>query len=55
MKKLMVVSVLCLTFMTIEIIGGALAHSMAIMTDAAHLLSDLTGFSISIVSIMIAT
>lgn len=41
--------------MIIEIIGGAIAHSMAIMTDAAHLLSDFSGFLISIFSIWIGT
>ena len=55
MKKLLIVSILCISFMIIEIIGGALAHSMAIMTDAAHLLSDFSGFLISIFSIWIGT
>ena len=41
--------------MTIEFIGGLLAGSMAIMTDAAHLLSDFSGFAISIFSIWIGT
>ena len=55
MKKLMIVSILCLCFMIIEVIGGSIAHSMAIMTDAAHLLSDFAGFLISILSIWIGT
>ena len=55
MKKLILVSALCITFMVIEIIGGLLANSMAIMTDAAHLLSDFSGFLISIFSIWIGT
>jgi len=55
MKKLLIVSILCISFMVVEIIGGALAHSMAIMTDAAHLLSDFSGFLISIFSIWIGT
>ena len=41
--------------MIVELIGGYLARSLAIMTDAAHLLSDLSGFTISIVSLYIAT
>lgn len=41
--------------MAIEIVGGLLAHSLAIMTDAAHLFSDITGFLISIVSILISS
>lgn len=55
MKKLMLVSALCIAFMVIEVIGGAIAHSMAIMTDAAHLLSDFSGFLISIFSIWVGT
>lgn len=30
-----------------EIVGGYLAHSIAIMTDAAHMFSDVAGFMIS--------
>jgi zinc transporter 2 len=54
LKKLWIVSFICLLFMIIEIIGGYLASSIAIMSDAAHLLSDLLGFLISIVSIYIS-
>ena len=36
--------------MAIEVTGGYLANSIAIMSDAAHLLSDFLGFIISIVS-----
>lgn len=54
LRKLWIVSGICLVFMTIEIIGGYLANSIAIMSDAAHLLSDFLGFIISIVSIYIS-
>jgi zinc transporter 2 len=54
LKKLWIVSVICLIFMIIEIIGGYLANSIAIMADAAHLLSDLLGFLISIASIYVS-
>ena len=53
-KKLTWVCVICTIFMIIEIIGGYLANSIAIMSDAAHLLSDLLGFVISIISIYIS-
>ena len=53
-RKLIWVCVICTIFMTIEIIGGYLANSIAIMSDAAHLLSDLLGFFISIISIYIS-
>ena len=53
-RKLSWVCIICTIFMTIEIIGGYLANSIAIMSDAAHLLSDLLGFLISIISIYIS-
>lgn len=54
-RKLWMVSVLCLLFMILEIIGGLIANSLAIMTDAAHLLSDLASFLISIFALWLAT
>lgn len=40
--------------MTVELIGGYIAHSLAIMSDAAHLLTDLTGFAISIIAVTLS-
>ena len=54
MKKLLFVAFICFIFMIAEFIGGALSHSLAITTDAAHMLSDVAGFSISYFSILIA-
>lgn len=34
--------------------GGYLANSIAIMSDSAHLLSDLTSFIVSLVAIYLA-
>ena len=42
-KKLLIGAALCTTFMLAEIIGGCLAHSLAVITDAAHMLSDVAG------------
>jgi len=53
-RKLIKVSIFCTIFMVIEFIGGWYAGSLAIMTDAAHLLSDLSGFLISMFSLYIA-
>lgn len=53
-SKLTKICFFCATFMTIELIGGYIAGSLAIMTDAAHLLSDLSGFVISMLSLWIA-
>ncbi|XP_061983859.1 metal tolerance protein 1-like [Populus nigra] len=51
MKKLGWAVVLCLIFMAVEIVGGIKANSLAILTDAAHLLSDVAAFAISLFSI----
>ena len=54
-RKLWLASALCFLFMICEIVGGFFANSLAIMTDAAHLLSDLAGFLISIFALWLAT
>lgn len=53
LKKLVLASVLCFIFMVGEFVGGMLANSLAILTDSAHLLSDLLGFGISIAAVLI--
>jgi zinc transporter 2 len=53
-NRLAKVCIFCSIFMVIEFFGGWIAGSLAIMTDAAHLLSDLSGFLISMVSLYIA-
>ncbi|GBG76308.1 hypothetical protein CBR_g22056 [Chara braunii] len=50
-KKLICAICLAFLFMVVEIVGGVLANSLAIMTDAAHLLSDVAGFAISLFSL----
>jgi len=49
--KLCCVVFICFVFMIIECIGGYVSNSIAIMTDAAHMFSDVTGFGISIIAI----
>lgn len=53
MKRLISVTTVSFTFMCVELIGGYLSNSLAILTDAAHLLSDVSGFVISIFSIWV--
>lgn len=52
-RALILVSVLCVVSIAGEVTGGILAHSLAILTDAAHLLSDLAGFLISLFALWI--
>ncbi|CAH0514405.1 unnamed protein product [Peronospora belbahrii] len=54
-RKLQLACVCSLLFMCAEIIGGFLAGSLSIMTDAAHLLSDVAGFCISLFAIWVST
>ena len=54
MLKLKIISMVCCSFMIIEFICGYLAGSLAIMSDATHLLSDLAGFLISLFSLIVA-
>uniref|UniRef100_A0A803KZV3 Uncharacterized protein n=1 Tax=Chenopodium quinoa TaxID=63459 RepID=A0A803KZV3_CHEQI len=51
MRKLLIAVVLCVIFMTVEVIGGIKANSLSILTDAAHLLSDVAAFAISLFSL----
>nr|GMC95784.1 zinc transporter [Ipomoea batatas] len=54
MKKLCIAMVLCVVFMTVEVIEGIKANSLAILTDAAHLLLDVAAFAILLFSLWAA-
>ncbi|XP_064204491.1 proton-coupled zinc antiporter SLC30A8 [Anguilla rostrata] len=54
-KRLYIVSIICLVFMVGEIFGGYFAGSLAVMTDAAHLLVDFTSFLISLCSLWLSS
>lgn len=53
MDKLKLVIAITLVFTSAEIIGGLYANSIAIMSDAAHLISDAMGIGISVVALKI--
>ena len=38
----------------VSISGGVLSHSLALITDATHLASDLAGFLVSLLAIWLA-
>ena len=52
--KLITVLCMCFCFMIAEIIGGIIAGSIAIQTDAAHMASDIAGYFFSILAIYIS-
>ena len=47
-RRLIFALLLALVFMVVEVAGGIYAGSLAIITDAAHLLADVSGFGVSI-------
>ena len=48
------ITLLSLLFMVVEFIGGYLAHSIAIWSDAFHLLSDVLAYVISIIAVLLS-
>lgn len=54
MKKLACASVLYFLFMIGELIGGYVANSLAIMTDALHMLTDLIGIVVSLLALWLS-
>ncbi|KAG8506724.1 Zinc transporter 2, partial [Galemys pyrenaicus] len=54
-RQLYVASAICLVFMIGEVVGGYLAHSLAVMTDAAHLLTDFASMLISLFSLWMSS
>jgi len=53
-RRLLLAMGLCASFMTAEAVGGYYAHSLAVMSDAAHLLSDLGAFCVSLLTLTLA-
>ncbi|GAB5032460.1 zinc transporter [Nannochloropsis oceanica] len=49
-SKLIAATVFAVVFMSVEIVGGVLAGSLAIVTDAAHLFTDVANFITAIMA-----
>lgn len=54
LRKLKLVVSLTVVFCSVELLGGYWSHSIAIVSDAAHLASDALGLAISLVAIKVA-
>ena len=54
-RKLWIVAGLSVLFIAGEVTGGLIANSLAILTDAAHLLSDLASFLISLAALYLSS
>lgn len=55
MKRLVIAALLYFLFMTGEIIGGYVSNSLAIMTDAVHMLTDVVGILFSLLALWLST
>jgi zinc transporter 2 len=53
LKKILKISIICSVFLVVELAGGIFANSLAILSDAAHLFTDLLGFGISVAALSI--
>jgi zinc transporter 2 len=53
-KRLTTAIGLSFLFMTVEIVGGIMANSLAILSDAAHLLTDIMSFVIALLAVKMA-
>ena len=54
LRALTIALMFCFTFMVVEVFGGVFAHSLAILTDAAHLLTDVGAYSLSIFALKVS-
>jgi cobalt-zinc-cadmium efflux system protein len=52
--KLTIALGLIVAFMLVEVVVGALVHSLALLSDAAHMLTDAGAISLSLVAIRLA-
>jgi zinc transporter 2 len=47
LRRLYIATGLCSCFLLVEAVGGYLAGSLAILSDAAHLFADLASFAVA--------
>ncbi|CAG8719677.1 21378_t:CDS:2, partial [Racocetra persica] len=53
-RKLRIAIVISTTFFVLELVGGWISGSLALLSDSFHLLSDIISFAISLLSIYLA-
>jgi cobalt-zinc-cadmium efflux system protein len=49
-RRLAIVLALTLTFLVVEVIGGLLTNSLALLADAAHMLTDVGGIGLALIA-----
>merc|ERR1719463_313124 len=55
LRKLLIATALCSFFLVVEVVGGFLAGSLAVLSDAAHLFADLASFAVAIAASHLAS
>ncbi|HSB98228.1 MAG TPA: cation diffusion facilitator family transporter [Spongiibacteraceae bacterium] len=53
-KLLAIALALTASYLIVEVVGGLLTHSLALLSDAAHMMTDVVGLAIALVAIRIA-
>jgi zinc transporter 2 len=53
-SRLTAASILCFIFLIVEVVGGLLSSSLAVLSDAAHLFADFASFIVAIVASRLA-
>src|ERR1700681_3305915 len=53
-RKLTIALALIVGFMLVEVIVGALVHSLALLSDAAHMLTDAGAIGLSLLALRLA-
>ncbi|MEX2420718.1 MAG: cation diffusion facilitator family transporter, partial [Actinomycetota bacterium] len=54
-KRLAISFVLILVFFVVEAVGGILTNSLALLSDAGHMLTDVIGLGMALAAIQLAT
>ncbi|MCM3905498.1 MAG: cation diffusion facilitator family transporter [Pyrinomonadaceae bacterium] len=53
-KRLVIVLALTTTYLVAEVVGGLLTHSLALLADAGHMLTDVAGLGLALMAIRFA-
>ncbi len=53
-SRLRLALAITLTFLAVEAIGGILTHSLALLSDAGHMLTDVTSLGLSLIAMRLA-
>ncbi|HKO42382.1 MAG TPA: cation diffusion facilitator family transporter [Pyrinomonadaceae bacterium] len=53
-KRLVIVLALTTTYLVAEVVGGLLTHSLALLADAGHMLTDVAGLVLALMAIQFA-